>query len=153
MFLRSRSNSYELTEKVATFSLSSAQLVVGYLTKGSNDKAKGINLVFPFFHPGRYGPRGTYSYLFDDRDAAIFNAFLDQVLAGQLPVEHQFANDVSRGRFRGGDCCWKITKFVDNWHDGGGYRGWFDNSYGYTITRSAAEDLRSCIREFFELAV
>ena len=152
VFFKNRSDAYELTEKVDSFSLSSAQLDVGYLTKGGTEKSKGINLVFPFQTPAKFGPRGTYSYILNDRDAASFHAFLEQVLAGQLPAKHQFTDDVSRRWFSSGDCCWKITKFVDNWHDGGGYKGWFDNAYGYTITRSAMSDLRDCIRDFFELA-
>ena len=152
MLFRNRSDSYVLSEKVATFSLSSAQLIVGYLTRKDRDKAKGINLVFPFQTPTPYGPRGTYSYILDDRDAASFCAFLDRALAGQLPAEHQFTGDVSKQWFSSGDCCWKISKYVDNWHDGGGYKSSFDNSYGYTITKSAAQDLRNCVWEFFELA-
>ena len=153
MFFNFRSDGYGLSEKVCAFSLSSAQLGVGLLTKAGKERSKGISLVFPFqvpVSPPR-GPRGTQLYILDHADAASFHAFLEQALAGQLPAEYQFTNDVSGRWFSSGDCRWKITKFLDEWHGGGGYRGWFGRSYGYTITKAAMTNLRDCIRAFFEL--
>ena len=139
-----------LTKKIATFSIDSAQLEVGMLTNSKGQSAKGINLVFPSQRPVRtFGPRGACCYILDEVEVEKFLSFLDRVLQNELPSEYQFVGDRS-GRWLGaGDCLWKITKFVEKWHDGGGYRGRFDNSLGSTITKTAAEELRETVRSFF----
>ena len=139
-----------MTKKIATFSLDSAQLEIGMLTNSKGQSAKGINLVFPSQTPAyTFGPRGTCCYILDEVEVGKFLNFLDRVLENELPSEYQFVGDRS-GRWLGaGDCLWKITKFVEGWHGGGGYRGRFDNSFGYTLTKAAAEELRETVRSFF----
>jgi hypothetical protein len=153
LFFNKRTNSYKLNEKVATFSLSNAQLDVGYLSNHDGNKVKGLDLVFPSQQLAPYGPRGTHSYILKDSDAADLHAFLSQVLSNDLPADHDFRNDVSGRWFSSGDCCWKITKFLEEWHGGGGYKGWIDNSYGYVITKKSTLDLRECVGDFFDISV
>jgi len=150
MIFGDRESTLRLTKKIATFSLDSAQLEIGVLTNSKGQSSKGMNLVFPSQRPVRtFGPRGTCCYILDDVEVGKFLTFLDRVLENELPSEYRFVGDRS-GRWLGaGDCLWKITKFVEKWHGGGGYRGRFDNSLGSTITKTAVEELRQTIRSFF----
>ncbi|MGB5719128.1 MAG: hypothetical protein WBM34_00415 [Woeseiaceae bacterium] len=149
MLFRRNPKTFRLAETIASFSLSSAQLHVGYLENGEGKKTRGVDLVFPRQSPGRYGPRGTYSYIFRQPDASRFLVFLDEVLSERFPAEFQFSGDVSGRWFSSGDCKWVITKFVDKWHGGGGFKGHIDNSWSYVITKSSAQQLRHCVQDFF----
>jgi hypothetical protein len=149
MFFRRNPKTFRLAETTASFRLSSAQLQVGYLEIGEGRKAKGVDLVFTRQSLGRYGPRGTYSYILRQPDASRVLVFLDQALSERLPAEFQFSVDVSGRRFSSGDCRWVITKFVDKWHGGGELKGHIDNSWSYEITKSSAQQLRHCVQDFF----
>ena len=149
MFFRRNPKAFRLAETTGSFSLSSAQLQVGYLENDEGKKAKGIDLVFPRQSPGGHGPRGTCSYILQRPDVSRFLVFLDQVLSEHLPAEFQFSGDVSGRWFSSGDCDWVITKFVEKWHGGGGFKGHIDNSWGFVITKSSAQQLRNCVQEFF----
>lgn len=150
MIFRPSASTLRLTEKIATFSLDNAQLQIGMLSNTKGESAKGINVVFPSQRPVRtFGPRGICSYVLDEVEVEKFLSFLDRVLENELPAEYRFVEDRS-GRWLGaGDCSWKVTKFVENWHGGGGYRGRFDGSLGSTITKVAAEELRATVRSYF----
>lgn len=151
MFFKRNPKAFRLTETIGAFSLDSAQLLVGYLANDEGDKAKGIDLVFPRQVQVTSGPRGTYSYIFQQSDASRLLVFLDNVLSRRFPAEFQFSDDVSGRWFSSGDCKWVVTKFVATWHDGGGFKGWIDNSWGYVITELSTRQLRGCVQELFDI--
>lgn len=152
MILAGRKKVARIDKKVGSFSLDNAQLEVGSFTNSRGDCGKGINLVFPSIAPGPFGPRGIYSYIFGPKEASQFTSFLDQVLAEKLPASFKFSRDASGRWFSAGSCTWSITKFIVEWHGGGGYKGSIDNSLSYTITKSATQELRECVIEFFGVA-
>jgi hypothetical protein len=137
MFFKRSLNSFRLTETIGSFSLNSAQLLVGYLENDTGDKAKSVDLVFPRQTPVPYGPQGTCSYILQQSDASQFLGFLDHVLSRRFPAKFQFSGDVSGRWFSSGDCNWEVTKFVEKWQGGGGFKGRIDNSWGYVITESS----------------
>ncbi len=151
MLSRRNPKAFRLTEAIGDFSLDSAQLLVGYFENSEGDKAKGVDLVFPQQTPAPFGPRGTCSYIFQQSDASRFLDFLDQVLSRRLPAEFRFSSDASGRCLSSDDCAWVVTKFVEKWHDGGGFKGRIDNSWGYVITELSILNLQKCVREFFDV--
>ncbi len=151
MKLRKDPRTFSLAKTIATFSLSSAQLILGIFENCNNDRAKGIALDFPILSPTPFGPRGRYSYLISPTDAREFDAFLNQIVAQHYPAEYYFAGDVSGRWLSSGDCKWEITGFDKNWHADGGFKCRFDNSWGYIITKTSVLELRRTVQNLFEL--
>lgn len=148
-----RKNAFRIDNRVASYSLDNAQLEVGSFSNSRGDFGKGINLIFPTTPPTPFGPRGTYSYILSPSEASQLAEFLDQVLAATFPAKFNFTKDVSGRWFSDGNCTWSITSFVDDWHGGGGYKGSIDSSFTCTITKSAIQEFRKCVIEFFGIAI
>jgi len=134
-----------LDEVIGTFSLNHAQLYVGTVRSEDGQSHKVLNLQGASLEDGP----GVGLYKFDSDDAARFVAFLDEVLRGKLPVSFQFPRSETRFLPHDGQAEWKISKFVDKWHHGGGYKGKLDGMGGYTITKQSVERLKECVSDLF----
>lgn len=129
------------------FSLLNTELRVGNISDTKGNHFKGISL-----YGGLHGPLlgADRAIVLDDVHARNLVDFLDRAQRKQLPTEFS----VSMNRFE--TLKWNVSKFLPNWHDGGGLSGTVSISsllaasrIPATITLDAAEKLRACIANFY----
>ena len=136
-----------LDEVIGTFSLNNAQLYVGCVQTEDGRAHKVLKIRDASYEEGAVV--GLYQLSSDD--AARFVSFLEEALQGNLPVEYEFPRSETRLLWRDGRAKWKISKFIDEWHHGGGYKGKLGGTGGYVITKRSAERLKECVAEFFSV--
>ncbi len=133
-----------LDELVGTFSINCTQLYVGTVHTEDRISRKVISLL-----PGQEGP-SVGLYAFSSSDASRFVSFLDNALQGDLPSSFQFPRSETRFLSNHGQAEWIISKFVNDWHHGGGFKGSLDGVGGHIITKLSAERLKICVSEHFD---
>lgn len=131
------------------FSLLNTELRVGTISDTRGKQFRGISL-----YGGLHGPLlgADRAIVLDDLHAKHLVDFLDRIRQKQLPAEFSAAMN----RFE--TLRWNISKYVPDWHDGGGLGGsvGIESLLGVsmiptTITVDAAKELRACIADFYGL--
>lgn len=129
------------------FSLLNTELRVGEISDTRGNQFKGISL-----YGGLHGPLlgADRAIVLDDVHARHLVDFLDRARRKQLPSEFS----VSMNRFE--TLTWNVSKFLHDWHDGGGLSGTVSirsllaaGMIPTTITLDAARELRACIADFY----
>lgn len=130
-----------------SFSLANTELRVGKISDTKGNQFKGISL-----YGGLHGPLvgADRAVVLDDRHARKLLNFLDHIQGKEIP--EQFS--VSVNCFE--TLNWHVSKFLPDWHDGGGLSGRVSISsmlgariVPTVITTEAAQRLSVCISDFY----
>jgi hypothetical protein len=129
------------------FSLLNTELRVGEISDTKGNQFKGISL-YGGLHGHLVG--ADRAIVLDDLHAKHLVDFLDRIRQKQLPTEFS----VAMNRFE--TLSWNVSKFLPDWHDGGGLGGGIGiktllgmSMIPATITIDAAKALRACLADFY----
>jgi hypothetical protein len=130
-----------------SFSLTHTELRVGEISDAKGNQFKGISL-----YGGLHGPLvgADRAIVLDDRHARDLLDFLDRIQQQEIPAHFSVSMNWFE-TFR-----WDVSKFLPDWHDGGGLSGRLGiravlgvSMVPAVITRNTADKLRHCIADFY----
>lgn len=127
--------------------MANTELRVGKISDTKGNQFKGVSL-----YGGLHGPLigADRAIVLNDHHAKNLLEFLDRSQRKQLPTHFSVSMNLFE-TFR-----WNISKFLPEWHDGGGLSGYVSiksllgvSLVPATITLDAARKLRVCIADFY----
>ena len=140
-----------LDEEEGVFSLHNTQLYVGTLYDNDGLPKKAVSLLFGSAVEGPASQVVLYDFTIADATRLV--RFLDTVLRNQIPASFRFPASKTFFLLTDGSVVWTVSKYIENWHEGGGYKGALGSRTGQIITKESVENLRACVSKFFAVDI